>query len=86
MKRAAILYENGHEPRKLDIDEKDAYQIELEYFVGHIESGKPFDVITPEDSRHVVEVICAIQESLGNGQGCRIVMAKEYIIRLDGGG
>ena len=67
-KRAAILYENGHEPRKLDIDEKDAYQIELEYFVGHIESGKPFDVITPEDSRHVVEVICAIQESLETGK------------------
>ena len=67
-KRAAILYENGHEPRKLDIDEKDAYQIEIEYFVGHIESGKPFDVITPEDSRHVVEVICAIQESLETGK------------------
>lgn len=67
-KRAAVLYESGHEPRKLDIDEKDAYQIELEYFVGHIESGKPFDVITPEDSRHVVAVICAIQKSLETGK------------------
>jgi len=67
-KRAAVLYENGHEPRKLDINEKDAYQIELEYFVEHIESGKPFDVITPEDSRHVIEVICGIQKSLETGK------------------
>lgn len=67
-KRAAVLYENGHEPRKLDINEKDAYQIELEYFVEHIESGKPFDVIMPEDSRHVIEVICGIQKSLETGK------------------
>lgn len=66
-KRAAMLYENGQEPKKLDIDEKDAYQIELEYFIDCLESGKPFDVITPEDSRHVIEIISAIQQSLETG-------------------
>lgn len=67
-KRKTILYENGHDPKKLDIDEKDAYQIELEYFVECIESEKPFDVISSEDSRHVVEIMQAIQQSLETGK------------------
>ncbi len=67
-KRAAMQYEKGKDPVKLDIVESDAYQNELEYFVDCIEENKPFEVITPEDSRHVIQVILAIKESLETGK------------------
>ena len=46
------------------IDPYDAYQKELEDFIGHIEAGTPITVITPADVRHVLSVIVAIRESL----------------------
>lgn len=67
-KRAAMLYEKGHQPEKLDIQETDAYQLELEYFVDCIEAGKPFTVITPADSRHVIRIMLAIKQSLETGK------------------
>ncbi|MEG0252355.1 MAG: Gfo/Idh/MocA family oxidoreductase [Christensenellaceae bacterium] len=66
-KRAAMLYENGCEPKKLGIEETDAYQIELQYFADAIEKNEPIKVVTPENSRHVVEIMLAIQKSLETG-------------------
>ncbi len=67
-KRAAMKYEQGKEPEKLAIVENDAYQNELEYFVDCVANDRPFEVITPEDSRHVIEIICAIKQSLETGK------------------
>ena len=65
--RETWLY-GGDEPQLLDIDPFDAYQRELEDFIGHIEAGTPITSITPEDVRHVLSVILAIRTSLETGQ------------------
>ena len=65
--RETWLY-GGDEPQLLDIDPFDAYQRELEDFIGHIEASTPITSITPEDVRHVLSVILAIRTSLETGQ------------------
>ena len=45
----------------------DAYQKELEHFIGHIDAGTPITAITPQDVRHVLTVIHAIRTSLETG-------------------
>ena len=64
--RETWLY-GGEEPEKLDIDPYDAYQKELEHFIGHIDAGTPITAITPQDVRHVLTVIHAIRTSLETG-------------------
>lgn len=61
--RSTTVYGNG-KAETLAIDPYDAYQKELEDFIGHIEAGTPITVITPADVRHVLSVIVAIRESL----------------------
>ena len=65
--RETWLY-GGAEPEKLDIDPYDAYQKELEHFIGHIDAGTPITAITPQDVRHVLTVIHAIRTSLETGE------------------
>ncbi len=67
-KRAIVKYQKGRQPQKLNIEEKDAYQTELEYFADCVRKGEPPKEITPADSRHVLQVILAIQESLETGK------------------
>lgn len=61
--RSTTVYGDG-KAETLAIDPYDAYQKELEDFIGHIEAGTPITVITPADVRHVISVIVAIRESL----------------------
>lgn len=61
--RSTTVYGDG-KAETLAIDPYDAYQKELEDFIGHIEAGTPITVITPADVRHVLSVIVAIRESL----------------------
>lgn len=61
--RSTTVYGDG-KTETLAIDSYDAYQKELEDFIGHIEAGTPITVITPADVRHVLSVIVAIRESL----------------------
>mgnify|MGYP000760037684 FL=1 len=61
--RSTTVYGDG-KAETLAIDPYDAYQKELEDFIGHIEAGTPITVITPADVRHVLSVIVAICESL----------------------
>ena len=56
--RETWLY-GGEEPEKLKIEPYDAYQKELEHFIGHIDAGTPITAITPQDVRHVLTVIHA---------------------------
>ena len=65
--RETWLY-GGDEPEKLAIEPYDAYQSELEDFIGHIDAGTPITSITPEDVRHVLQVIHAIRTSLESGE------------------
>lgn len=65
--RETWLY-GGDAPELLDIDPYDAYQRELEDFIGHIEAGTPITSITPQDIRHVLSVILAIRTSLESGR------------------
>ena len=65
--RETWLY-GGDAPELLSIDPYDAYQSELEDFIGHIEAGTPITSITPEDVRHVLSVILAIRTALETGQ------------------
>ncbi len=65
--RVTWLYEAGKAPRKLEIQPYDAYTVELQDFVDHIEKGEIVQVITPADIRHVLYVILAIQRSLEAG-------------------
>ena len=64
--RETWLY-GGEEPEKLKIEPYDAYQKELEHFIGHIDAGTPITAITPQDVRHVLTVIHAIRTSLETG-------------------
>lgn len=61
--RSTTVYGEG-KAEALAIEPYDAYQKELEDFIGHIEAGTPITVITPADVRHVLSVIAAIRESL----------------------
>ena len=61
--RSTTVYGDG-KAEILAIDPYDAYQKELEDFIGHIEAGTPITVIPPADVRHVLSVIVAIRESL----------------------
>ncbi|GHU66001.1 oxidoreductase [Clostridia bacterium] len=67
--RSAVYYENGKDPRKLDVNEsEDAYQTEMDYFAACIEDGKPILTIPIEKSREVVRIMLAIKESLETGK------------------
>ena len=67
-RRDLVVFENGKSPVKAEIDlNEDAYQTELDYFAKCVESGQPLSIITPEQSREVVRIMLAIQESLETG-------------------
>jgi len=66
--RKLIVFENGSDPARADIDESiDAYQAELDYFADCVQSDKPLEVITPEESREVLRIMLAIKESIKTG-------------------
>jgi len=67
-KRSAVLFKNGAEPEVQKIDETDAYQLELQYFVEQIEKGEPVAQALPRHSLYVMKVMLAIQESLETKQ------------------
>lgn len=66
--REAMLYETGSEPAKIPVDTSvDAYQAELEYFANCVDGGKSADEVPLYESRDVVRIVLAIQESLETG-------------------
>lgn len=66
--RSTVYFKNGEQPNVLDVEDYDGYQKEIEYFADCIESGKPVDVVSPEDSKDVLAVILAIKKSLETGE------------------
>lgn len=65
--RAAYLYGDG-ESKKLDIQEDDAYTIELRHFVDCIDQKKASDVINLKQVREVLCTIRALNQSLEEGR------------------
>lgn len=65
--RETWLYGKG-EPELLNIDPYDGYRKELENFINHLDANTPITAITPDNIRHVLSVILAIQESLESGK------------------
>lgn len=58
------LYPNEGAPRKLDVDQKDPYLAEIEYFVECIRSGKPAERATPAEARLALATALAARESM----------------------
>jgi len=58
------LYPNEGDPRKLDVDQKDPYLAEIEYFVECIRAGKPAERATPAEARLALATALAARESM----------------------
>ena len=68
-RRDLYVFENGKSPVKEDVNaDEDAYQTELDYFAQCVENGEAPAVITPEQSREVIRIMLAIQESIETGR------------------
>lgn len=65
--RAAYLYGDG-ESKKLDIQEDDAYTIELQHFIDCIDQKKASEVINLKQVREVLCTIRALNQSLEEGR------------------
>jgi predicted dehydrogenase len=66
--REAMLYETGSEPTQIPVDTSvDAYQAELEYYADCVEKGTTPKKVPLAESKDVVRIILAIQESLETG-------------------
>ncbi len=70
--RESWLYGDGEQGRQLELELYDAYTRELTHFIDHIEAGTPITAITPDEVRHVLQVILAIRQSLESGETVRL--------------
>ena len=61
--RASYLYGDG-ESKKLPIQEKDAYTIELQHFVNCIDQNRVSEVLNMQQVREVLCTIRALNQSL----------------------
>ncbi len=63
-----VLYRKEHSPEVVDVEQKDAYLNEIEYFVDCVKNDKNPKVVTPEQSKEVLEIVHTIKDSLENGE------------------
>ena len=63
-----VYYKNGSNPEMLQVEQKDPYANEIEYFVNCIAERKKPKIILPAESREVLEIMLAIQKSLETGE------------------
>ena len=54
--------------QEIDVEEYDAYQKQLEYFIGCVTEGRQPQIITPEQSYDVICMIEAIKDSADRGE------------------
>jgi predicted dehydrogenase len=62
-----VLYPNEGDPRKIDVEQKDPYFAEIEYFAECIRTGSPATRATPADARLALQVALAARESIQSG-------------------
>lgn len=70
--RNTVYYQNNEQPREIKLDLYDAYQKEIEYFLGCVRENRPVGVVSPEDSWYVLKVIEAIRISLETRQAVEV--------------
>lgn len=63
-KRALMRYETDQSPVKVDIDEHDAYQAEIDYYADCLTEGKSPNIVPAEQVKDVVRILLAIQKSM----------------------
>ncbi|GAK59731.1 oxidoreductase domain protein [Candidatus Vecturithrix granuli] len=69
---AVVLYREGQSPEVLDVVQKDGYLHEIEYFMNCVKNDIQPAVVTPEESREVLQLVLALKESLESGQVVQI--------------
>ena len=67
-KNALVLYRKDQTPEVLSVEQQDAYVNELGYFVDCVKNDTAPAVVTPEQSREVLEIVIAIKTSLERGE------------------
>lgn len=65
---AVVLYKEGQAPEVLDVVQKDGYLHEIEYFVNCVKNDVQPAIVTPEESREVLQLVLALKTSLESGQ------------------
>ncbi|MDY0092855.1 MAG: Gfo/Idh/MocA family oxidoreductase [Candidatus Vecturithrix sp.] len=69
---AVVLYQEGKSPEILDIVQKDGYLHEIEYFVNCVKNDVQPAIVTPEQSREVLQLVLALKKSLESGNVVRV--------------
>lgn len=67
-KSGLVYYKKNGEPAVIEVEQKDAYANEIEYFVGCVSENKQPEIILPSESREVLGLIHAIKKSLETGE------------------
>lgn len=70
--RNLVLFANGKTPEKLAVDEVDAYQKELQYFIDGVENKHDLSICSIDSSKYVLETILAIKQSLETGEAVKM--------------
>lgn len=63
-----MLFEQGKDPEPVKVEKQDAYFNEIKYFVECIKENHYPTIITPSESKEVMNIIFAIEESLESGK------------------
>lgn len=67
-----ILYRKGKEPIIENIKSKDAYELELEYFIDCVKNNKKPEIVNLDSIRKTIETITCLVKSLESGEIIRL--------------
>lgn len=67
-----ILYRKGKEPIIENIKTKDAYELELEYFINCVKNNKKPEIVDLDSIRKTIETITCLVKSLESGEIIRL--------------
>lgn len=67
-----ILYRKGKEPIIENIKSKDAYELELEYFINCVKNNKKPEIVNLDSIRKTIETITCLVKSLESGEIIRL--------------
>ena len=63
-----ILYRKGKEPIIENIKTKDAYELELEYFIDCVKNNKKPEIVNLDSVKKTIETITCLVKSLESGE------------------
>jgi len=66
------VYLEGQSAKYPEIQKKDAYEIEIGYFIECLKNDKPIEVVKPMDARRALEVSLAAKQSAETGKAIRL--------------